>query len=99
MGSLVDPRLRASNEHILIMRVPRTGARPGYSSHPYEAARCASTEDQQAPASPSIGGFFSILIRNLGELHRILVAATSYRSVFHTPIASHSAGVGRECAA
>ena len=30
-GSLVDPRMRASNEHILIVRVPRAGGRPpGY---------------------------------------------------------------------
>ena len=29
-GSLVDPRLRASNEHILIVRVPRAGGQPGY---------------------------------------------------------------------
>jgi hypothetical protein len=29
-GSLVDSRLRASNEHILIVRVPRAGERPGY---------------------------------------------------------------------
>ena len=29
-GSLVDPRLRASNEHIPIVRVPRAGGRPGY---------------------------------------------------------------------
>ena len=29
-GSLVDPRLRASNEHILIVRVPRAGGAPGY---------------------------------------------------------------------
>ena len=28
-GSLVDPQLRASNEHILIVRVPRAGGRPG----------------------------------------------------------------------
>ncbi len=28
-GSLVDPRLRASNEHIPIVRVPRAGRRPG----------------------------------------------------------------------
>ena len=28
-GSLVDPRLRASNEHIPIVRVPRAGGRPG----------------------------------------------------------------------
>ena len=49
-GSLVDPRLRASNEHILIVRVPRAGGRPGYPSHPSEAARCASTEDHQAPS-------------------------------------------------
>ena len=28
-GNLVDPRLRASNEHILIVRVPRAGGRPG----------------------------------------------------------------------
>jgi hypothetical protein len=29
-GGLVDPRMRASNEHILIVRVPRAGGRPGY---------------------------------------------------------------------
>jgi hypothetical protein len=29
-GRLVDSRLRASNEHILIVRVPRAGERPGY---------------------------------------------------------------------
>jgi hypothetical protein len=51
-GSLVDPRLRASNEHILIVRVPRAGGRPGYPSHPSEAARCASTEDRQPPPPP-----------------------------------------------
>ena len=28
-GSLVDPRLRASNEHTPFMRVPRAGGRPG----------------------------------------------------------------------
>jgi len=28
-GGLVDPRMRASNEHILIGRVPRAGGRPG----------------------------------------------------------------------
>jgi hypothetical protein len=33
-GSLVDPRLRASNEHILIVRVPRAGGRPGYPISP-----------------------------------------------------------------
>ena len=32
-GSLVDPRLRASNEHIPIVRVPRAGGRLGYPSH------------------------------------------------------------------
>jgi hypothetical protein len=43
-GSLVDPRLRASNEHIPIVRVPRAGGRPGCPSHPSEAARSASTK-------------------------------------------------------
>ncbi len=42
-GGLVDPRLRASNEHIPIVRVPRAGGRPGYPSHPSETARCTST--------------------------------------------------------
>ncbi len=28
-GSLVDPRMRASKEHIPIVRVPRAGGRPG----------------------------------------------------------------------
>ena len=49
-GPLVDPRLRASNEHILIVRVPRAGGRPGDPSHPSEAARCANIEDHQAPS-------------------------------------------------
>jgi len=31
-GSLVDPRLRVSNEHILIVRVPRAGGGLGYPS-------------------------------------------------------------------
>jgi hypothetical protein len=31
-GSLVDPLVRASNEHILIVRVPRAGGRPGCPS-------------------------------------------------------------------
>jgi len=31
-GSLVDPRMRASNEHTLIVRVPRAGGRPGCPS-------------------------------------------------------------------
>src|SRR5882672_5620722 len=42
-GSLVDPRLRASNEHISIVRVPRAGRRLGCPSYPSQAARCAST--------------------------------------------------------
>jgi len=33
-GGLVDPRMRASNEHILIVRVPRAGGRPGSPSPP-----------------------------------------------------------------
>src|ERR1051326_556224 len=43
-GSLVDPRLRASNEHIPIVRVPRAGERPGCPSHPSESACSASTK-------------------------------------------------------
>ncbi|MGH7184079.1 MAG: hypothetical protein ACREJN_19180, partial [Nitrospiraceae bacterium] len=41
-GGLADPHLRASNEHIPIVRVPRAGGRPGYPSHPSETARCTS---------------------------------------------------------
>jgi hypothetical protein len=37
-GSLVDPRVRASNEHIHIVRVPRAGGRPGCPSHPSKLA-------------------------------------------------------------
>jgi len=58
-GSLVDPQLRASNEHILIVRVPRAGGRPGYPSHPSEAARCASKGIVPATPSP----LFSILLK------------------------------------
>jgi len=39
-GSLVDPPLRASNEHIPIVRVPRARGRSGYPSHPSKLARC-----------------------------------------------------------
>jgi hypothetical protein len=52
-GSLVDPQLRASNEHIPIVRVPRAGGRPGYPSHPSQAARCASKGSNQAAPSAS----------------------------------------------
>ena len=42
-SGLVDPRLRASNEHILIVRVPRAGGRLGYPrplfQHPAEFTR------------------------------------------------------------
>ena len=51
-GSLVDPRLRASNEHIPIVRVPRAGGRPGYPAHPSEPTRSTSTDDHQAPSPP-----------------------------------------------
>ena len=40
--------MRASNEHILIVRVPRAGGRRGYPSHPLYTARCENTEDHQA---------------------------------------------------
>ena len=43
-GGLVDPRMRASNVHLLSVRVPRAGGRPGYPSPP---TRCASTENRQ----------------------------------------------------
>jgi hypothetical protein len=33
-GSLVAPRVRASNEHILIVRVPQADGRPGHP-HPF----------------------------------------------------------------
>ena len=45
-GGLVDPRLRASNEHIPIVRVPRAGGRPGCPFHRSATARCARTGDQ-----------------------------------------------------
>ena len=44
-GGLVDPRLRASNEHLPSVRVPRAGGRPGYPSHSSKTARCTSTGD------------------------------------------------------
>jgi hypothetical protein len=41
-SSLVDPRLRASNEHIHIVRVPQAGGRQAAPPILPEAARCAS---------------------------------------------------------
>jgi hypothetical protein len=37
-GSLVDPRLRALNEHLPSVRVPRAGGRPGYPFLSFSAA-------------------------------------------------------------
>ena len=48
-GSLVDPRLRALNEHIPIVRVPRAGGRLGCPSHPSEGARSGSTGPMWVP--------------------------------------------------
>ena len=69
-GSLVDPRLRASNEHILIVRVPRAGGRPGCPSHPSQAARSASTGDQQPPFPPLLReqGISTGVVRNAGPV-------------------------------
>ncbi|MGH7180381.1 MAG: cation-transporting P-type ATPase [Nitrospiraceae bacterium] len=44
-GGVVDPRLRASNEHIPIVRVPRAGGRLGYPSPPSEAVHVTSKVD------------------------------------------------------
>jgi len=42
--------MRASNEHILIVRVLRAGGMVWWlPSHPSEAARCANTEDISLP--------------------------------------------------
>ena len=41
-GGLVDPRLRASNEHIPIVRVPRAGGRPGHPAPPLTALSTGS---------------------------------------------------------
>ena len=48
-GSLVDPRLRASNEHIPIVRVPRAGGRLGCLSYPSQGARSGSTGPMWVP--------------------------------------------------
>ena len=54
-GGLVDPQLRASNEHLLSVRVPRAGGRPGRplfpllmgnSPQPPATARLCSTMEQ-----------------------------------------------------
>jgi hypothetical protein len=47
------PSLRASDEHMLIVRVLRARRMVRrLPSRPSEAARCASTEDHQAPSPP-----------------------------------------------
>ena len=62
-GILVDPRVRTSNAHIPIVRVPRAGERPDYPSHPSSTARCAAKSGEgtsgtfhhhrlEAPAKP-----------------------------------------------
>ena len=41
-GALVDPQMRASNEHLPSVRVPRAGGRPGCPHHPSDRAASAS---------------------------------------------------------
>jgi hypothetical protein len=63
-GGLVDPRLRASNEHILVVRVPRAGGRPGYPSHPSEGRTLR--EHGNRPSYPT--SFFNILLLGVWDL-------------------------------
>ncbi len=51
-GGLVDPRLRASNEHIPIVRVPRAGGRPGYPTPIHPPPLPAPTESRSACTFP-----------------------------------------------
>ena len=62
-GGLVDPRLRASNEHIPIVRVPRAGGRPGYPSHPSETAALHEHRRPSSLPSPALSNLarFSLL--------------------------------------
>ena len=58
VGSLVDPRLRASNEHLLSVRVPRAAGRPGCplpyhpSAHrcPFFSSNASASLGPQVPA-------------------------------------------------
>ena len=47
-GGLVDPQLRASNEHILIVRVPRARGRPGRPHLPLLANASSSSAPGRA---------------------------------------------------
>jgi hypothetical protein len=51
-GALVDPQMRASNEHLPSVRVPRAGGRPGCPPHPSDRAASASKKDGLATPFP-----------------------------------------------
>ena len=57
-GSLVDPRLRASNEHILIVRVPRAGGQPGLPIPSFGGRALREHGDRSSNPAP----FFSKLL-------------------------------------
>ena len=48
-GSLIDSRLRASNEHIPIVRAPGAGGRPGYPSPSSDASVVRAQETNRQP--------------------------------------------------
>ena len=57
-GGLVDPRMRASNEHLLSVRVPRAGGRPGCPVSPFSGPRVARAQETDQATLPAPLEFF-----------------------------------------
>jgi hypothetical protein len=69
-GGLVDPLMRASSEHILIVRAPRAGGRPGCPSPP---AALLNRREQPLPIlmsheGPGFAGFGRYLFAAFDEI-------------------------------
>ena len=63
---LVDPQLRASNEHIPIVRVPRAGGQPGHAPPPL-----LSVSIPQCNFSPSLNLITGHFYQKLHEVYAI----------------------------
>jgi hypothetical protein len=73
-GSLVDSRLRASNEHILIVHVPRAGERPCYPisffQHPTRPSIAPGTNKVNSENPAWTSWHEAWIIRKMGGTYR-----------------------------